>query len=64
MLFESMHLSLGAGINFDDLAFKKNGNDLQLFAGNDDALSFTNWYSDPTSHSFVNLQMIQEASDT
>ena len=64
LLFESMHLSLGAGINFDDLAFKKNGNDRQLFAGNGDALSFTNWYSDPTSHSFVNLQMIQEASGT
>ncbi len=57
-------LSLGGGINFDDLAFRKRGDDLQLLTGNGDSLLFNNWYSDPTSRSFVNLQMVQEASGT
>lgn len=57
-------LSLGGGISFEDLQFRKIGDDLRLMTGNGDSLSFTNWYSDPTSRSFVNLQMIQEASGT
>lgn len=57
-------LSLGGGIRFEDLQFRKNGDDLQLLMGGGESLTFRSWYADPTAKSFVNLQMIQEASGT
>lgn len=57
-------LSLGGEIDYADLAFAKNGNDLVLSTGHRDSLTFKDWYADVGNRNFVTLQMIEaDASD-
>ncbi|MCX7168730.1 MAG: hypothetical protein NTY41_00165, partial [Proteobacteria bacterium] len=55
-------LSLGGGIAYSDLKFKKSGNDLVLqTSGNDEGIEFTNWYARSANHNVLNLQVVAEA---
>ncbi len=38
-------LSLGGGIGYADLAFERNNEDLILHVGNDEAITFSNWFN-------------------
>jgi Ca2+-binding RTX toxin-like protein len=55
-------ISLGGGIKYTDLNFRKSGYDLQLGAGGDDAITLKGWYASTANHSVVTLQMIEEAA--
>ena len=55
-------LSLGGGLSYSDLSFTRSGNDLLLDASRGDAITIKNWYTSSANHSFVTLQMIEEAS--
>jgi Ca2+-binding RTX toxin-like protein len=55
-------LSLGGGINYQDLSFSKSGNDLVLNEGGDSSISFKDWYASVANHDFVTLQVINDAS--
>ena len=52
-------LSLGGGIRYQDLRFRKDGKDLVLETGGDDRLVFEDWYKG--KHSVVTLQVVAEA---
>ncbi len=54
-------VSLGGGILYADLAFRKNANDLVLETGGTESLTFKNWYAAPANQQFVTLQVIAEA---
>ncbi len=54
-------LSLGGGIRYEDLAFRKASNDLILEVGNGEQITFKNWYSGAGNRSVTNLQVIAEA---
>lgn len=56
-------LSLGGGINYSDLSFSKNGNDLVLNEGTE-SLTFSNWYASSANQNVVTLQVIEQASST
>jgi hypothetical protein len=45
-----------------DLSLVRSGNDLLLDANRGDAITIKNWYVSSANHSFVTLQMIEEAS--
>ena len=53
-------LSLGGGIDYDDLAFRRNGNDLVLETGSNDSITFKDWYLDAVNRNFVTLQTVEE----
>ncbi len=53
-------LSLGKGIQYADLLFNKNNNDLVLVNGTGEQVTFKDWYADINYHSVVNLQMVIE----
>jgi len=55
-------LSLGGGIRLDDLALRKNGNNLVVDTGNGDAIILQDWYAAATHHSVLTLQMIEAAA--
>lgn len=55
-------LSLGKGIKYADLLFKKNGNDLILVTGATDQVTFKDWYLATTNHSIANLQIVIEGT--
>jgi Ca2+-binding RTX toxin-like protein len=55
-------LSLGHGIVYADLLFKKSGNDLIMATGTDEQVTFSNWYADAGNHSIANLQMVIEGT--
>ena len=59
--WSSETLSLGGGISYNDLAFVKEGNDLQLKVGGDDQITFKDWYAAPANKAVANLQVIAEA---
>ncbi len=52
-------LSLGGGIRYQDLRFRKDGKDLILETGGSDRLVFEDWYKG--KHSVVTLQVVAEA---
>jgi len=52
-------LSLGGGIRYEDLRFRKDGKDLILETGGADRLVFDDWYKG--KHSVVTLQVVAEA---
>lgn len=52
-------LSLGGGIRYEDLRFRKDGKDLVLETGGDDRLVFDDWYKG--KQSVVTLQVVAEA---
>lgn len=55
-------ISLGGGIKLDDLAFRKDADNLILETGNGDAIILQGWYADPNNHSVLTLQMVEAAA--
>jgi Ca2+-binding RTX toxin-like protein len=51
-------LSLGNGIRYADLQFKKSSNDLILVTGTNEQITFKDWYLSASNHSIANLQVI------
>ena len=51
-------LSLGGEINYRDLSFSKNGNDLVLNESRKSSVTFKDWYAGAANHDFVTLQII------
>jgi VCBS repeat-containing protein len=58
---EDNTLSLGGGINYNNLAMKKSGADLILDTGNGDQITLQDWYSGTANHSIANLQLVLDA---
>ncbi len=54
-------LSLGGGIAYSDLSFRKSGNSLILEIGVSDRITLTNWYASTENRSVLRLQVIAEA---
>ncbi len=54
-------LSLGGGIAYSDLRFRKSGNNLILDIGATDRITLSNWYAAPENRSVLTLQVIAEA---
>ncbi|MBD9359927.1 hypothetical protein EBB_05175 [Methylomonas sp. EbB] len=54
-------LSLGGGIRYSDLKFRKNGGDLVLDMGNGDRIKFEDWYDGAGHKTVLNLQVVTEA---
>ena len=55
-------LSIGGGIKYSDLLFRKNVNDLILDVGATEQINLKDWYAATTNKSVVTLQMIEEAA--
>jgi Ca2+-binding RTX toxin-like protein len=55
-------ISLGKGIRYSDLLFKKNLNDLILVTGTNEQLTFKDWYASPNNRSIANLQIVIEGT--
>ncbi len=51
-------LTLGGGINFEDLQLSRSGNDLVLDIGISDQITFSGWYASADNRSVANLQII------
>jgi hypothetical protein len=57
-------LSLGGGTRYEDLALRKDGNNLVLELGAGDAVTLDGWYDQsPVERNDVTLQMIAQAID-
>jgi len=54
-------LSLGGGLDYAELAFRKSGNDLVLETSATEGLTLKNWYAAPANQGFLSLQVIAEA---
>jgi hypothetical protein len=54
-------VSLGGGVRYSDLTLRKSANDLILETGNNDRLTFQDWYAGEENHGVRNLQVITEA---
>ena len=54
-------ISLGGGIAYSDIAFRKSGNNLILDIGVSDRITLANWYAGTDNHSVLTLQVIAEA---
>ncbi len=57
-------LSLGKGIAYANLTFKKSGTSLVLNTGGTDSVTFNNWYSGAANQNFVTLQVIEASAAT
>lgn len=55
-------LSLGKGIKYADLLFKKAGNDLVLATGVNEQINLKDWYLAANHHSIANLQIVIEGT--
>jgi Ca2+-binding RTX toxin-like protein len=55
-------LSIGGGIRYSDLSFRKSANDLILDTGTGEQITLQGWYAATANKSVVNLQMIEEAA--
>jgi len=55
-------ISIGGGIRYRDLAFRKSANDLILDTGAGEQITLQGWYAAAANKSVVNLQMIEEAA--
>jgi Ca2+-binding RTX toxin-like protein len=56
----SSTLSLGAGIRLQDLAFRRSGDNLVLETGNNESITFDNWYRSRGNQAFTKLQFVTE----
>jgi Ca2+-binding RTX toxin-like protein len=54
-------LSLGGGIAYSDITFRKSGNHLVLDIGASDHITLANWYASTDNRSVLTLQVIAEA---
>jgi Ca2+-binding RTX toxin-like protein len=55
-------LSLGKGITYADLLFKKSANDLILVTGASEQITVKDWYANTANHSIANLQIVIEGT--
>ncbi|MFZ6800379.1 calcium-binding protein [Undibacterium sp. Di24W] len=55
-------LSLGKGIKYADLLFKKSGNDLILVTGASEQVTMKDWYANVNNRSIANLQVVIEGT--
>lgn len=55
-------ISLGKGITYADLLFKKNANDLVLVTGSGEQLTMKDWYVSTANRSVANLQIVIEGT--
>lgn len=55
-------ISLGKGIKYADLLFKKSANDLILVTGTSEQITLKDWYAAATNHSVANLQVVIEGT--
>ncbi|MFZ6748472.1 putative Ig domain-containing protein [Undibacterium sp. Ren11W] len=55
-------LSLGKGIKYADLLFKKSANDLILVTGASEQITVKDWYANSANHSIANLQIVIEGT--
>ncbi|WP_338847542.1 putative Ig domain-containing protein [Massilia sp. W12] len=55
-------VSLGKGIKYADLLFKKSSNDLILVTGATEQITFKDWYASSTNRSVANLQVVIEGT--
>ena len=55
-------LSLGKGVKYADLLFKKSSNDLILVTGSKEQITFKDWYARDSNRSIANLQVVIEGS--
>ncbi|MDM5176767.1 putative Ig domain-containing protein [Massilia sp. DJPM01] len=53
-------VSLGKGVLYADLLFKKTANDLVLVTGAAEQITFKDWYAAPANRSVANLQVVIE----
>ncbi len=56
-------LSLGGGIKYSDLSFRKSGFDLVLDAAGGDTVTLKGWYYSSCNRNVLTLQMIEEAAE-
>jgi Ca2+-binding RTX toxin-like protein len=54
-------ISLGGGINYQNLAMSKSGSSLILTVGNGEQITLQNWFTGTTNHSIANLQIVLDA---
>jgi Ca2+-binding RTX toxin-like protein len=54
-------LSLGGGISYAELTFRKDGDDLVLMTGGNNGIDFKNWYAGAANENVVNLQVVAAA---
>jgi VCBS repeat-containing protein len=55
-------VSLGGGIKYVDLLFKKSSNDLIFVTGANEQITFKDWYLGSSNHSVANLQVVIEGT--
>ena len=55
-------ISLGKGIKYVDLQFKKSSNDLILVTGISEQITFKDWYASTSNHSVKNMQIVIEGT--
>ncbi len=55
-------LSLGKGVRYADLSFKKSSNDLVLVTGAGEQVTFKDWYLNTNNHSVAKLQLVVEGT--
>ncbi len=60
-LFGNDTISIGKEINYADLVLTKSGNDLVLGMGQDDSITLSGWYTDPSRHGVGRLQVVTAA---
>jgi hypothetical protein len=53
---------LAGGIDYADLALSRTGDDLTLTTGENESITFKDWYTNPNNHSVANLQIVVEGS--
>jgi Ca2+-binding RTX toxin-like protein len=56
-------VSLGGGIRYADLSLRKNGNDLVFELGQNDSITFKDWYTASARRSVDTLQMVTVGGD-
>lgn len=55
-------LSLGGGIRYEDLSFEQKDTDLVLHVGEDESMTFKDWYLNTSHRSVLTLQLMMEGS--
>src|SRR3569623_1612877 len=55
-------ISLGGGINYQNMALSKTGNDLILLVGNGDQITLQNWFDSQANRSVYDLQLVLDAN--
>lgn len=57
----ALTLNLGGGIGYESMALRRDGSDLTLLLGNNDSITFDDWYKRDTVRPQITLQVVAEA---